>query len=392
MRRPDRRTRCARNRSAKTPGHLLPGSVAPAATAPVHARQSDGLLPTGAIAPAEWRGAACSDRISWAAAASPIEPPLGTPSRMTSRTAVRALLAIALWGASFIATKVALKEISPLDVVVLRFALGILVMLVILAGRRQLRWPARGDVAWFALLGLNGITVHQLLQSNGLVTATATSSGWIIALIPVFTAVLAWLFLHEPFGRLKALGLAIASLGTFAIITSGDLRAGMLQRVTPGDLLMLVSALNWAIFTVLSKRVLESASPALSIAYVTVFGWLMTLPFLALEGGWQQIAGMSLVGWENVLFLGVGCSGLAYVFWYDALAETEATSLASFLYLEPIVTLVVAASFIGEAVRWPVVLGGATILSGVWLVNRPDSTRRASRRRAVAHGRASAGS
>jgi drug/metabolite transporter (DMT)-like permease len=70
------------------------------------------------------------------------------------------------------------------------------------------------------------------------------------------------------------------------------------------------------------------------------------------------------------LFLGIACSGLAYIFWYDALAEAGAAQVASFLYIEPIVTVVVATLLIGEAATWSTLAGGATILLGVWLVNR----------------------
>jgi len=74
---------------------------------------------------------------------------------------------------------------------------------------------------------------------------------------------------------------------------------------------------------------------------------------------------LSLAGWSGVLFLGLSCSGVAYIFWYDALAVAGASQVAAFLYLEPIVTVIVAASLIGEAVTWATLVGGATILIGV---------------------------
>src|SRR5512144_1578727 len=110
---------------------------------------------------------------------------------MKPQTAIKALLAVIFWGASFVATKVALSEISPVAVVVLRFAIGLAVILAALAWRHQVAAPRHGDVAWLALLGAIGITAHQMLQANGLVTTTATNSGWLVVLIPIFTAVLA---------------------------------------------------------------------------------------------------------------------------------------------------------------------------------------------------------
>jgi drug/metabolite transporter (DMT)-like permease len=289
---------------------------------------------------------------------------------MTLKTGIEAFLAVAFWGASFVATKIALAEVTPLTVVALRFALGLATIAVVLAFRHQVRAPEPRDLGWLVLLGLNGITVHQLLQANGLVTTTATNSAWIVALIPIFTAILARLVVHERFGPLKVLGLAMATLGTLVIVGRGAVFTGVFRNATPGDLLLLLSAVNWALFTALSKRVMEHYPPGLLIAFIMAFGWLMTLPLAAAEGEWQHAAGMSPSAWASIAFLGVFCSGLAYVFWYDALAETDASALASFIYIEPLVTSFLAATLIGEAITWPVVVGGSTILLGVWLVNR----------------------
>lgn len=289
---------------------------------------------------------------------------------MTLTTALKALLATAFWGASFIATKIALREITPLTVVVLRFALGVGVLLALLAWRRQAAIARRRDLGWLALLGLNGITVHQLLQSTGLLTTTATNSGWMVALIPVFTAVLARLMLREAFGALKAIGLAVASAGALVIVGRGHVSTNLFGAATTGDALVLLSAVNWALFTTLSKRIIGRYAPAVMMAHVITFGWLLSLPLFGMAGGWQDVPHMSSAGWAAVLFLGIGCSGIAYAFWYDALAHTDASSLASFQYFQPIVTVAVAAAVLGEAVSWSMAAGGTAILFGVWLVNR----------------------
>jgi len=301
---------------------------------------------------------------------------------MKPQAVIKALAAIVVWGASFVATKIAVREVSPLTVIVLRFALGLGVLVLVVIARREFALPQRRDLGWLVFLGLNGITVHQLLQANGLVTASAINSGWIVALIPVFSAMLAWLVLHEPFGRLKMLGLMLATIGAFLVISRGQLDGGLLRiPATPGDFLMLLSAPNWALFTVLSKRLMSRVSATLMVTYVMAFGWLVTLPLWAGTGGWLDLPHLTLAGWGSVLFLGLLCSGVAYVFWYDALAVAGASQVAAFLYLEPLVTLVVAASLLGEAVTWATLLGGAIILIGVWLVNQremPDVGRQAA--------------
>ncbi len=297
---------------------------------------------------------------------------------MKSRTAIKSFLAVLFWGASFVATKVAVQQISPLAVIMLRFALGWSVLMLICLKRQQIVWIKGRDLLGLALLGLNGITVHQLLQANALVTTSATNSGWIVALIPIFTALLAWLLARESFGALKVIGLCIAGVGALLVISRGNLTgglSGLLRVATVGDVLMLLSAPNWALFTVLSKKMMGTKyPPALMMTYVMGFGWMMVLPLFAAQRGWMQIPGLSVEGWASVLFLGLACSGLAYVFWYDALQKAGASQVASFLYLEPLVTVVVAATWIGERVTWATLIGGGVILLGVWLVNRPVAT------------------
>lgn len=86
--------------------------------------------------------------------------------------------------------------------------------------------------------------------------------------------------------------------------------------------------------------------------------------------GLGQIHHLAWDGWLGIVFLGVFCSGLAYVFWYDALQTLPIAQTGVFLYIEPIVTVVAAAVILKEQLFIATLFGGATILGGVWLVNR----------------------
>jgi len=97
----------------------------------------------------------------------------------------KATLAVVVWGVSFVATKVALREIEPVALVWLRFAMGVPVLGAAVLWRRQLQPVGAREIGYFSLLGFLGITVHQWLQSNGLVTSQATTTGWIIATTPL---------------------------------------------------------------------------------------------------------------------------------------------------------------------------------------------------------------
>jgi drug/metabolite transporter (DMT)-like permease len=284
---------------------------------------------------------------------------------------IEVLLAVVVWGASFIATKVALREVSPLTVVWLRFTMGVLVLGAAVVARRQHTRVPRGELGYFALLGFLGITFHQWLQSNGLVTAQATTTAWIVTTIPVFMALLGRAALKERLRGDQVAGVGLAAAGVLVVVAGGDLatlRRGSFG--TPGDALILVSALNWAVFSALSKRGLRRYPATLMIFYVMAFGWLFNSVFLLAGPGLGELGQLSGNGWLAMVFLGVACSGLAYIFWYDALQVVPASELGAFLYVEPLVAVAVAAVVLGESMSLLAIAGGVVILLGVWLVNR----------------------
>jgi drug/metabolite transporter (DMT)-like permease len=101
-----------------------------------------------------------------------------------------------------------------------------------------------------------------------------------------------------------------------------------------------------------------------------LMGWLMLAPLFVLERGWRAWWALSASGWGAVLFLGIGCSGLGYLFWYAALSRLETSQVAAFLYLEPLVTLAAAMAVLGEKIHAATVAGGLLVLAGVYLVQR----------------------
>ncbi len=286
-------------------------------------------------------------------------------------TYLEALFAVIVWGASFIATKVALRDVSPVTVVWLRFAMGVVILGVAVAARRQFALPDRSEWGYLALLGFLGITFHQWLQSTGLVTSQASTTAWIVATTPVFMALLGWLVLKESLGWTQSSGIILAAAGVILVVSKGDLTSLAIGRFgEPGDVLILVSSLNWAVFSSLSRRGLKTHPAARMMFYVMTFGWLFTGILLFAGPGLGEIQQLTSGGWMGVAFLGIFCSGLAYIAWYDALRALPTAQTGAFLYIEPLVAMVVAAFVLAEAVTAAALTGGAVILLGVWLVNR----------------------
>ncbi len=297
---------------------------------------------------------------------------MNAPTPVARRRAyLEALFAVIAWGGSFIATKVALRDVAPVTVVWLRFAIGWVILGAGMALRRQAQRPHGRDLLYFAFLGFLGISFHQWLQSTGLQTAQASTTSWIVATTPVFIALLGWVALQERLRALQIVGIGLAAAGVLLVVTRGSLAALASGSFgTPGDVLILVSAPNWAVFTILSRRGLKLYPATMMMFYVLGFGWLFTTVQFLAGPGLTDVLRLSLQGWWGILFLGVFCSGLAYIFWYDALQTLPAAQAGAFVYLEPFVTVIIAAALLNEAITLPALIGGVVILLGVWLVQR----------------------
>ncbi len=280
-----------------------------------------------------------------------------------------AFLAVVLWGVSFVATKAAVAEVSPFTVVFTRAGLGTLVLVAILALRRQSPWPPRDALAALAGLGFVGVAFHQLLQAWALTLTSAVNTGWLIALIPLWSALLAAAFLREPFGARKVTGLLAGFAGAVLVVSRGRLgRASLALPSTRGDLLVLASTVNWAVYTVIGHRTIRRLGPTRATAGVMMLGWLLLAPPFLAWGGFGEYGRLSASGWGALLFLGVACSGLGYLLWIGALERVEVSRVAALLYLEPMATLGAAVLLLGEPVGLATVAGGLVILGGVYLV------------------------
>ncbi len=286
-----------------------------------------------------------------------------------------ALAAVVLWGISFVATKAALREISPVTLIFTRFGLGTALLVGILVLRGEPQAPPRGAWRTLALLGFLGIFVHQMLQAYGLTLTSAVDAGWLIGLIPIWSAILSAIFLGERFGAAKLAGLALGFAGAVLVMTRGRIGGEVLGfPSTRGDFLILLSTVNWAVYTILGRSTLGRIGASRATAGTMLLGWLMLAPIFLLETGWREWGSLSLRGWGSVLFLGIGCSGLGYLFWYAALARLEASQVSAFLYLEPLVTLVAAMVLLSEGMRATTAVGGVLVLAGVFLVQRTSTS------------------
>ena len=277
------------------------------------------------------------------------------------RPRLGALIAVIFWGMSFVATKAALREVSPITVITVRFAIGAVLLLLIVR-----KFPPRDAWPQLAAMGFVGIFFHQMLQSYALTMTTAVHTGWLIGISPIWSAILAAIVLRERFGIIKILGLLGGFAGALLVITRGDFSSKILALPsTRGDLLILVSTINWAVYSTMGHKTIRRLGPKLATVGAIVFGSTMLIPFFIAKQGWRELPHVSHIGWLAILFLGIGCSGLGYLFWYGALEKVELSRVASLLYLEPLITFATAIVLLHEPVSLAAVAGGVLVLASV---------------------------
>lgn len=269
------------------------------------------------------------------------------------------------------ATKIALTGLGPLALIFVRVTLGASFLCFVLALRGELKPPPRQSWRPLVLMAFVGVVLHQLMQAFALTRTTAMNTGWLIGLTPIWSAALAWYFRGERFGRATALGLAGGLLGAFILVASGSSSSPLPRgHVASGDLLIILSTINWAVFSTMGRETIRSCGPVRTTAFMFALAWGILAPLFLARGDWIEIASLQPSHWAALLFLGIGCSGLGYFLWSVALERVPVTQVASFLTLEPLVTLAAASALLGERIHVSAVLGGLLVVAGMVLVQR----------------------
>lgn len=290
---------------------------------------------------------------------------------MKSKRALRylqLLLAIIFWGTSFVATKTLLYEIKPVTIIILRLVLAIILLTAIAVYTKRAFTINLKSHRWILMLALIAV-FHLWIQVTGLQFTTASNTGWIIGTAPIFMAILGFIFYKERVTILQVSGILIALTGLLLLIGKGDItNISLIQN--KGDLLVLGSAFTWGVYSMVNKKISLTYPPLMTILYLFLMMAIIIIPFNLNLAVIISVIKLSLVGWSLILFLGVFCSGIAYVIWAQALRDMESAKVGAFLYFEPIVTVIAAAFFLSEEITLLMIFSGVLITAGVFIVNK----------------------
>ena len=223
-----------------------------------------------------------------------------------------AFFTIVVWGTTFISTKVLLRSFQPVEILFIRFTLGLLALFLVCP--RRMKGVTRKQELLFAGAGLCGVCLYYLLENIALTYTLASNVGVILSVIPFFTAVLSHLLLKEerPGGGFY-LGFVVAMAGICLISFSGS----QLELNPAGDLLSLLAAVIWACYVILTRKISAWGwSTIMTTRRTFCWGLLWMLPALFLFDfrlGLERFADPVCLG--NMIFLGFGASALCFVTW-----------------------------------------------------------------------------
>jgi len=297
-------------------------------------------------------------------------------NNVSDRSVYLTLAAVTMmWGGTFVAGRFLAGSLNPLFAASLRFLLASVALLgFVWVARIPLARPTPRQWLQLTLLGFFGIFFYNLCFFYGLQYINASRASLIVALNPAVIGLASWLLFKERLGRVKVAGIALCIGGASLVIVS---RNPQLLAVTPnawiGDLLILGCVAGWGIYSLCSRELNQALGPLQTVTFSVLIGCVMLLVLATLRGEMSAAALLNLdtPQWLSLIYLGVFGSALAYIGYYDGIRKIGATRSGVFIALNPLTAVLLGALLLGEQLTLTLCLGGALVLAGIYLCNKP---------------------
>jgi drug/metabolite transporter (DMT)-like permease len=288
------------------------------------------------------------------------------------------LAASCLWGGLYVVNKASFSSIPPITLGLLRLLVGGAVLWVALQITSRLRHTSsmqgklsRQELRRLPLLGAC-VAATVITQSVGTNLATAHDGALLTTTTPIFILPLAWLLLGERPGWRVIAGMLVAMVGIVLVV---ELQQGRSSSTTSwgqallGDTLLIVSALLWALFTVLGTPLVRRSSALVVSTYASLWSLLFMAPFALWEVMHHAPALPTIASVGSVLYLGIGATALAWFLWYKGVERLPASVAAVFFFAQPVVGGLLSALFLHETLGINFWLGGAVLAGGIVLAS-----------------------
>jgi RarD protein len=277
-------------------------------------------------------------------------------------------LTVIIWGFSFVATKICLDYVSPVELLGLRLLLGLPVILFLITLRKaSLRFKQQS----LRRIAIGGVVLaaHFIIQIVGINYTSATNTGWIIAVTPLVIVAVSYVFLKEKVGASDLIGIAVATAGILLLISKGAIGDFSWLKST-GDWLVLASAHTWAAYTAITRDVSRSENP-LSVTFMVLLpSAAISIGYMLFSSDWSSFAQLPTKPLIALLFLGIVALALGLWSWQEGVAKIGASKAGVFLYIEPLATTSLAVPLLHESFGLLSAIGGMMVLGGVYISQR----------------------
>jgi drug/metabolite transporter (DMT)-like permease len=287
------------------------------------------------------------------------------------------LLSIAIiWALNFSIIKVALKEFDPLSFNAMRFTLSSLLIWGIVFKRKLPVRVPKSD--WLKLLGMGllGSFVYQGLFIIGIDYTYSANAAVMLGTIPIWVGLFAHLFTSDKLSALKGFGVALGFIGVLIIISGGERHLDFSSDSFLGDIIIVVAAMVWAGYTLLSKSMLDKYPPIVYSALMsTVGGFALIVAGIPpmIELPWAEI---SLAAWGGLLYSGLLAIGAAYIIWNYGIQTVGAVRTATYQNLVPVLGIFFGVVLMGDPLGWLQYVGSAAVIIGIIITRRPDKSKK----------------
>jgi len=283
---------------------------------------------------------------------------------------LKLLLTAFFWGGTFVAGRAIAKDVGPLSIAFLRFALASTLLLILTwRAEKRLPLPSREQILPLVLLGLIGVFAYNALFFNALRLIHAGRAAVIIALNPVFIGLLAAYLFKDKLSPIKLIGILLSVTGAVIVISRGEFSQILGGGIGWGEILTLGCMASWVAYSLIGKAILKGMSPLVSVSYSSAIGTVALFVPACAEGMIGQVTGYSLLDWLGIGYLGIFGTVLAFVWYYEGIKKIGPTRAGQFINFVPVSAIILAFFILGEPITWSLLVGGFFVLSGVYLTN-----------------------
>lgn len=280
------------------------------------------------------------------------------------------MAAVVVWAFAFPFIKIGLRELSFINLTIMRFFIVCCVfLLILLLQQKRFSKLQKKDVLPIFILGILGVIVYHLGLNYGEQFISPGAASLIIATIPIQIIILAVIFLKEKIGLIKILGIIIALSGVLVISIWGKKDATLEIGYISGVIAVIIAAIMGALYTIIGKKLLDRYSGLSLTVYAMLLGSLGLVPFIN-TSLFDQALKMSINGWFAVIFLGVFSTVIGYSIWYIALKIKTASELSIYLYAIPVFSTIFSYLMFKDEITSIFILGGVLVIAGLVIVNK----------------------